>query len=311
MGKNNTEKMILIDVGSSTIKIYVNENDKLSLIEEHSIYFKDGFSDELGLSIERKNELFDYFKSIKKKYNMNNNNTEIYATGIFRKLNEEKQKEITDEFNNLGLAFNIICHDKENYYLEKAMAGDYNNKKVLIINMGGKTTELVTIEKGQVTDRKNIDVGVAELLNKFPEVNKKYSKIDIKDIVEFTNSHIKDIDFDTDYDCAIFTGGELRFELLTGYNLVKNTLFEDPNHPYMVTYEDFIKGNNKIFYELTMNDLYNLMPQNPKWMDGARHGAILPQAIFEKFNIKIIIPSDMNLINGVVKNKEKVKNKRC
>ena len=43
------------------------------------------------------------------------------------------------------------------------------------------------------------------------------------------------------------------------------------------------------------------MPQNPKWMDGARAGTSLPQAIFEKANIATIIPSDLNLINGVIK----------
>jgi len=43
------------------------------------------------------------------------------------------------------------------------------------------------------------------------------------------------------------------------------------------------------------------MPQNPKWMDGARAGAVLPQAIFERAKIKTIIPSDLNLINGVIK----------
>jgi hypothetical protein len=36
------------------------------------------------------------------------------------------------------------------------------------------------------------------------------------------------------------------------------------------------------------------MPRNPKWMDGARAGAILPLAIFEKANIKLIVPSDLN-----------------
>jgi hypothetical protein len=50
-----------------------------------------------------------------------------------------------------------------------------------------------------------------------------------------------------------------------------------------------------------MNNLYELMPHNPKWMDGARPGAVLPQAIFEMCNIKYIVPSDVNLINGVIK----------
>ena len=122
--------------------------------------------------------------------------------------------------------------------------------------------------------------------------------------IEISRPIIEDIEFDKDYDCAIFTGGELRFENLTGYNLVKNNIFKDKNHPFMITYEDFVKGNEKILYKMTLEELYDLMPHNPKWMDGARAGAILAQAIFNKAGINTIIPSDINLINGVIKDLE-------
>lgn len=109
------------------------------------------------------------------------------------------------------------------------------------------------------------------------------------------------MELDQDYDCAIFTGGEERFELLTNFNLVENTLFNDGVHRYMLHIDDYIKGTEKVFYDFTMDQLYELMPQNPKWMDGARSGAIIPLTIFKKANIKWIIPSDLNLINGVIK----------
>ncbi len=294
--------LYLIDVGSSTIKLYQYESKLVQMIDENSIYFKNGFTNELGISEENKRELYNYFNKIKEKYGLNKDNTKIYATGIFRNMIDNTKKTFISEFDKeIGLHFNIISHDLENFYLEKAMEGDYNNKKILIINMGGKTTELVTIDKGKVTNKKNIEIGVAELLNEFPQVNDMYSSVKIEDIVAYTKNDIKDVVLDDDYDCAIFTGGELRFEKLTKYNLVPNTLFDDPNHPLMISFDDYIKGNNRIFYELTLQDLYDLMPHNPKWMDGARPGAVLPQAIFERCNIKVIIPSDLNLINGVVK----------
>lgn len=43
------------------------------------------------------------------------------------------------------------------------------------------------------------------------------------------------------------------------------------------------------------------MPQNPQCMDGAKVGILLGQAIFKKAKIEYIIPSDLNLIHGVVK----------
>lgn len=292
-----------IDLGSSTIKVYEYENE-LKLLEEHSIYFKNGFSSEEGISKENESELLNYFKELKTKYNMVYHNTHIYVTGIFRELSVAKKQEMVKLFNDeLDLHFNIISHGIEAYYLGKAMEHDYNNKKVMIINMGGKTTELVTFENGKIAGNEKLVVGVADLLNKFPEVNEEISACTIEEMNNFVKEKLKDVSFEKNYDCAIFTGGEERFEKLTDFNLVPNTLFEDGIHKYMLSLEDYIEGTQRVFDTITLSELYKLMPGNPKWMDGARAGAIIPLAIFELANIKTIIPSDLNLINGVINDK--------
>jgi len=302
---NKKEKSVMnswyIDLGSSTIKTY-RFGDKLELVEEYSIYFKNGFSEEFGISEENKKALYEYFKSIKDKYCLQYENTNIYATGIFRNLNADQRNELVKYFNDMfDLHFNVISHGIENYYLGKAMEADYNGNKVMIINMGGKTTEIVTIVNNEITERHNLKIGVADLLNAFPTVNDTYASVKTEELVDFVKEKIADVNFDTDYDCAIFTGGELRFEKLTEYNLVPNTLFSDNIHEYMLSFEDFVEGNKNVFYNISLQELYNLMPGNPKWMDGARPGAVLPQAIFEKAKITKIIPSDLNLIDGVIK----------
>lgn len=289
-----------IDLGSSTIKVYSYDGN-LKLLEENSIYFKNDFDAEKGISKANLEELCKYFETLKEKYNFRYENTHIYVTGIFRNLIRERQIELVKLFNDkFDLFFNIISHGIENYYLGKAMQNDYNNKKVLIINMGGKTTELVTFNGDKITDTKNLTIGVADLLNNFPKVNEPESGHTVEEMDAFVTDKIKDIDLDTDYDCAIFTGGEERFELLTKFNLVENTLFDDGIHKYMVSLEDYIKGTKEVFVNYTLEDLYALMPGNPKWMDGARSGAIIPLTLFEKGNIKWIVPSDLNLINGVI-----------
>ena len=263
-----------IDLGSSTIKVYCYDDD-LKLIEEHSIYFKNDFDAEKGISKSNLKDLCDYFEEIKSKYDLKYYNTNIFVTGIFR---------------------NLI----QNYYLAKAMENDYNNKKVLIINMGGKTTELVTFVGDKITDTKNLMIGVADLLNNFDKVNDQYSGNTLEEMEKFVLEKLSNIELDKDYDCAIFTGGEERFELLTGFNLVDNTLFNDNIHKYMLSLEDYVKGTEKVFYDISLDELYELMPNNPKWMDGARSGAIIPLVLFKMANVKWIIPSDLNLINGVI-----------
>ena len=293
-------KNYYIDLGSSTIKVYCFENE-LKLLEEHSIYFKNDFDSEKGISENNLRELCDYFSEIKNKYNLKYYNTNIYVTGIFRNLVQERKQDLVKMFNEkFDLHFNIISHGIENYYLAKAMQNDYNGKKVLIINMGGKTTELVTFVGKDITNTQNINVGVADLLNNFDKVNEKYSGNTLEKMEQFVAEKLSDVVLDNDYDCAIFTGGEERFELLTKFKLVENTLFNDNIHKYMLTLEDYIAGTENVFYKISLDELYSLMPSNPKWMDGARSGAVIPLVLFKKANVKLIIPSDLNLINGVI-----------
>ena len=290
-----------IDLGSSTIKVYQYQ-EKLVLLEEHSIYFKNDFDSEKGISPSNLEELCRYFEELLDKYHFRYENTHIFVTGIFRNLNSDRRCELVKLFNEkFDLHFNIISHGIENYYLAKAMEHDYNDKKVLIINMGGKTTELVTYHHGRVVDTKNLTIGVAEMLNQFSKVNDSISGNSVEEMENFVLDKLSSVSFDDDYDCAIFTGGEERFELLTKFPLVKNTLFDDGIHSYMISLEDYVMATKRVFFEYTMDDLYKLMPSNPKWMDGARSGAVLPLAIFRKANIPWIVPSDLNLIHGVIR----------
>lgn len=293
--------MYYIDLGSSTIKVYRYDNT-LELLEEHSIYFKNGFSEKDGISCENLEELCSYFSMLKEKYQLRYENTFIYVTGIFRSLSLPLKQEMLRLFNDkFDLHFNIISHGIENYYLACAMKHDYNGKKILIINMGGKTTELVTFQGGIITSTHNLNVGVADLLNQFTKVNEHISGDKIEEIESFVLEKLGDLTLDQDYDAAIFTGGEERFELLTGFHLVENTLFQDGIHRYMVSFDDYVLGTEKVFYSMTMDQLYELMPGNPKWMDGARSGAVLPLALFRLTGIKWIVPSDLNLIHGVIR----------
>lgn len=290
-----------VDLGSSTIKVY-QLVDKLTLLEEHSIYFKNDFDSKRGISSTNLKELCNYFEKLIKKYDFKYENTHIFVTGIFRNLSPLRKQELVRLFNDkFDLHFNIISHGIENYYLARAMEHDYNHKKVLIINMGGKTTELVTYCEGKVIDTKNLNIGVAEVLNQFSDVNNPVSGNTVEEIEEFVLDKLSLVTLDNDYDVAIFTGGEERFELLTDFPLLENTLFDDGIHSYMISLDDYVKATKRVFFEYTMEDLYKLMPSNPKWMDGARSGAVLPLAIFRKANIPWIVPSDLNLIHGVIR----------
>lgn len=264
---------------------------------------KKGFTDE-GISYEHIKEFINFIMLVKNKYNLNKENTEIYATGIWRKIPKEQLEKLKQEFKNLDLIFNVISHEQENNYFEKAMYGDYNNKNVMMVNMGGKTTELVIFSNNIVKKKINLDIGVGDIIEAFPKINDTQSNIKQEDIIEYILNRLKDIEIDNNCEIAIHTGGELRFQKLVNYNLQDNKFFDDGIHKFYVTYEDFDKKNKELLYDTELENLYSLMPENPKWMDGAKAGIMLGQAIFKKASIKYIVPSDLNLIYGVVKEKK-------
>lgn len=291
--------MYYFDIGSSTIKLYEYKKE-LSLIEEKSIMFKRGFSED-GIQEENIEKMMVFIQEVKEKYNLNKNNTEIYATGIWRKIPTSQLKKVKEKFNKLTLEFNIISHDKENYYFEKAMQGTYKNR-VMMVNMGGKTTELVIFNNDTVENRVNLTIGVSDVFDKYPNINDLNSGISKEEVINYLENLIpEDINFNCDI--AIHTGGELRFQKLVKYNLKPNKFFDDGIHKVYVTYEDFDKKNEELLNKITLDELRCLMPNNPDWMNGAKAGIMLGEAIFRKANIKNIIPSDLNLINGVIKEK--------
>ena len=294
-----------IDLGSSTIKIYECEKNVPNLIEEKTILFKEYFIDEEGISRKNYRELMMYMKELVQKYTLNKDNCKIYATGIWRKISQEQFETLRSDFNDIGLKFNVITQEEETFYFEKAMQGIYDSKRVLMVNMGGKTTELIVYDKGNVIKRTSVNIGVAEILNNFPEINDEKHNLKLEDVLNYALEIIKDEEIDFNCDCEIFTGGKLRFQKLVKYNLVPNKIFNDGIHEYMISYEDLEKKNKELLENITLEELYLLMPNNKKWMDGAKAGAILAQAIFKKANINYIIPSDLSIINGIIKEENK------
>jgi len=271
----------------------------INLLVQRSISFKDGFDPEGGISVSSKKELFELLDSVKEE----NKECQIktYATGIFRNLINETRVSFIDEcFERTGLFFNIINQDLENFYLEMALIGKcLLNEPILLINIGGGSTELVVMYGKEAVERKNINLGVGTINTNFPLINENISKVSLPEVVEFVKESIPDLS--NKVKIAFYTGGELNYMQLANYPLKPNKLFIDNDHPFLISADDFSKRNEDIFKKVSLKDLESLMPNNPSWMHGARGCSAIAQAICQKYQIKTIIPSNSNLINGVVR----------
>lgn len=292
------QKQILLDVGSSTVKVYEYDKSGLRHIFNRSLKFKEGFS-ESGVAIEKRKELVELILDLKKENP--DAAIKIYATAVFRKLNSHAQKELVDFiFLETGIFFNIISHDLENFYLQKALIGKLEfNKLILVVNIGGGSTELVIMNGDEVIENHNVDLGIGQILEKFNGVNEQHSKHKLNGVVSYVDTLLPN--FENEVDIAFYTGGELEYMKRADYALEGNTLMKDSDHPSIIKLNNFQKKNEEVFSKITLEELENMMQEDPKWMHGARACSAIAQAIFEKYSIETIIPSNSNLIDGVVR----------
>jgi hypothetical protein len=289
------------DIGSSTVKVYSIDGERVELAEENSLQFKYGFDSAHGIAPDRIEAFFSWFAKVAQKLGLDGANTKTAATGIWREVPAPRLEAVKSRFESeFGIEFNVISHELEGHYLKLATELDFGGKKAMIINMGGKTTEVVSFGRNGSTRTQLLKIGAADLTAAFPRVNEPFSGATIEEMTARVADAIAGESFDTDYDFAMFTG-ELRAETLVGYRLQPNTLFLDANHPYMESIEDFIAGARKMFFEMTYAELEALTPHNPAWWVGGRAGAVLPLAIFQKAKIEWIVPSDLNLVHGAAK----------
>lgn len=292
-------KTILVDIGSSTLKVYEQLSDSVTLMWAKSIAFKTDFNPNTGISQSNMKELVNTLTELKTK----NPGVQIklFATAIFRKLESKAKKEIIDKiFLSTGLYFNIISQDLESFYLQSALIGKYQSSEpVLLVNIGGGSTELVIIKDKVVIETKNVDMGVGTIISEFPNINDDKSRTNLENVINFLLNKLPELANQSK--TILYSGGELTFMQLSQYKLEENDLFADKDHPSRISLSNFTTKNLELFNQITITELEKLMPNNPTWMHGARACSALAQAICQKYGIETIIPSDSNLINGAAR----------
>lgn len=292
-----TNSKILVDVGSSTLKAFIQTGETLKPLVQRSIPLKENFDPESGFSEANKKELLEFFDALKDEYK--DTPIKAYATAMFRKLSLKARRAIVDEiFIRSGIYLNVISQELENFYLEMGLVGKSDIKEpVLLINAGGGSTELVVMFGKEAVERLNVDLGVGTILTKFTNINEKLSGVALDYVVNFVKEQLPALE--NKPKIAFYTGGELTYMQLANYPLVENKLFKDVEHPSTISCKDFAEKNRKLFERVTLEELEALMPENPKWMHGARACSALSQAICEKYGIETVIPSNANLVHGI------------
>ena len=85
-----------------------------------------------------------------------------------------------------------------------------------------------------------------------------------------------------------------------GYKLLENTLYNCENQKYMITRE--ISDNYDHDALITSLDRVRKNSDNPIWFDGSRAMKVITNLISHKIDSKYIIPTKINMEDGIKDN---------
>ncbi len=300
----NARKFSVIDLGSSTVKLticYRDSEGNLKVVTKKSItvnlaenFFEDNKLKKLPM--ERTLDAIKDFYQEAMGYGVVD--VKLFGTGVSRKatnIKEFKEK----IFENCGLNLEIISGREEGILIHEAVVESFTEKpkNLLVINVGGGTTELV-YEAENTIKVKNLPIGISELNERFIK-NYPVSETDFKKVVTYVkkilneDEEIKNLNFDT----LVYTGGELDYMLITGFPL------EDQegslSHPKKISQKG-VKDHAAQMRKFTLDRLHEFMPGNPQWMNGAISSNTILEVLADFFNVNTIIPSNKNLNDGVL-----------
>ncbi len=293
------EEKIFIDIGSSTVKVYRGRGEGTEHVLSRSIPFKKDFAPESGVSDEKERELYELIYEVQE--NHPDAAIKTYATALFRKLTPKARRQLVHRFyERTGLYLNVIDQELESFYLQVALVGRFEvDEPVLLINVGGGSTELVVMYGSEAIETREIDLGVGTLLSAFENSNEAYAGVELEAVMAYVSDRLPELE--NSVQTAFYSGGELTYMKRAGYALRENDLFDDPDHPVMIEFDDFAARNREIFEKVSLEELEAMMPENPRWMHGARACSGLAQAICGRYGVQMIVPSDGNLVDRVVR----------
>lgn len=288
------EKLI-IEVGSTVTKVDLYDGEKVENVEEKTIWFKKHYKENNRLNINDIEELIKLVKEKKEEYE----NIYVCGTSVFRALDEESKKAFLNFFlENTGVEFHIISQDEETIYTVIGATKNIKQKVGVFIG-GGGSTEIAVCENGKIIEMANTKIGVMDVMDKFPDLSEDIASTDVETVRSFIKEKLNLPQNKVDL-LILAGGGHLKFALNSGINYETNTLFKDEDEPIMMSIETRKKDTQKYFKEISLDKIRNRV-NNPKWWYATRAMAAFVLEAAENMNVKYIIPTNIPMIYGIIK----------
>ena len=287
-------RFAIIEIGSYNTKTHVYEDNNVIFDSSDIIRFKQNYKDYGKIT----NEDIDLLCSIIDKTLKYTNNIHIYGCSIFRNISKEELDDINIIINSkYNLEIEVVSQEDEANYTALGCYSniDYDGNICIFIG-GGGSIELIFVNNKKVIDKKYYNFGVVDITNKFESLKDDIPTCTFDEVYSYIEELINDINLKSDV--LILAGGDhIYWYNNAKYKLLDNTLYKSDNQKYMIT-KDMSDKYDKDALVTSLNRIRN-NSDNPGWFDGSRAMKVITNLISNKIDAKYIIPTKINMEDGL------------
>lgn len=284
----------IIEIGSNNTKTHIYENDNLVYENTTTIEFKKNYQNTKNINQDDINMLF----SVIKKALEYTKNIHIYGCSIFRNITDKELEQINlklyEEFNT---NIEVVSQEDEALYTALGCYSniDYNDNICIFIG-GGGSIELLFVNNKKIIDKKYYNFGVVDITNKFNSLKEDIPNCTFDEVYNYVDELIGNMNIKADV--LILAGGDhFYWYNNAGYELAENTIYKSENQKYMMTREMSDKYDKDAL--VTSLDKIRQNSDNPLWFDGSRAMKVITNLISHKIDAKYIIPTKINMEDGL------------
>lgn len=204
----------------------------------------------------------------------------------------------------------ILTKELEQLYIQNIIPM-YQNARYIVRIMSTATIVYSINDHGKMRQFRFEKLGTAmitSLLSEIKGIRKKLiNAMDeklINDCIDKLKRRIsKSINtqqIDLTQNMAIYLGGEIDFLKALKYDLDKNSIFNDEEHKYSITYDSFYEQSLEKVLKKSQDDLNNeAVDLELAWKEGIKPCTLIAISLFQLLGIKLIIPSNKKEFYGM------------
>lgn len=210
---------------------------------------------------------------------------------------DDINSKLKSEFN---VQIEVVSQDEEARY---TALGCYNkisyDGNICVFIVSGGSIELIFVNNKKIIDKKYYNFGVVDITKRFASLKDDIPSCTFDEVYNYVNELIGNINIKADI--LILAGGDhLYWYNNAGYELLENTIYNCENQKYMLTNK--MSDNYDCDALLTSLDKIRKNSDNPVWFDCSRTMKIITNLISHKVDSKYIVPTRINMEDGLKDN---------